>query len=452
MRKICLVVVWLSICCLSLFAKGEKEGKVSFSLEEAKEYALKNSYILKNSNADVLAAKKKVWETTAQGLPQVDASGSYTYMLKIPSALEQFANLGSLIGNDEEGEGSENGSTINTDDIRYTATMDIKVTQLIFSGPYLVGLQASKTYRNISELMKTKNTHDVLESVTNSYVLVLVAEENKKILQTTLKNLKLTLQEVTAMYKEGFVEDTEVDQLRLSVQNVENSLSMLIRQEEIAERLLKFQIGMDITSPMDLTDNLDDLIDGMKIASMMDRQFDVTSNINYKLIDNQEKIAKLNLKLKRTEYLPTLAAFYNHQKNFNDKAFNMNPSDLVGVSVTMPIFSSGMRKSKVNQAKIEYQKAKIDKQKATQGLILEYQQAKTEYLTSWDKYKNDKGSMELGKRIYDKTLIKYKEGVSSSLDLTQTQNQYLEAQGSYFNSVMELFKSSNKLEKVLRKN
>ena len=452
MRKICLVVVWLSICCLSLFAKGEKEGKVSFSLEEAKEYALKNSYILKNSNADVLAAKKKVWETTAQGLPQVDASGSYTYMLKIPSALEQFANLGSLIGNDEEGEGSENGSTINTDDIRYTATMDIKVTQLIFSGPYLVGLQASKTYRNISELMKTKNTHDVLESVTNSYVLVLVAEENKKILQTTLKNLKLTLQEVKAMYKEGFVEDTEVDQLRLSVQNVENSLSMLIRQEEIAERLLKFQIGMDITSPMDLTDNLDDLIDGMKIASMMDRQFDVTSNINYKLIDNQEKIAKLNLKLKRTEYLPTLAAFYNHQENFNDKAFNMNPSDLVGVSVTMPIFSSGMRKSKVNQAKIEYQKAKIDKQKATQGLILEYQQAKTEYLTSWDKYKNDKGSMELGKRIYDKTLIKYKEGVSSSLDLTQTQNQYLEAQGSYFNSVMELFKSSNKLEKVLRKN
>ena len=213
MRKICLVVVWLSICCLSLFAKGEKEGKVSFSLEEAKEYALKNSYILKNSNADVLAAKKKVWETTAQGLPQVDASGSYTYMLKIPSALEQFANLGSLIGNDEEGEGSENGSTINTDDIRYTATMDIKVTQLIFSGPYLVGLQASKTYRNISELMKTKNTHDVLESVTNSYVLVLVAEENKKILQTTLKNLKLTLQEVKAMYKEGFVEDTEVDQL-----------------------------------------------------------------------------------------------------------------------------------------------------------------------------------------------------------------------------------------------
>jgi len=435
-----------------LFANEDKDGKVSFSLKEAKDYALKNSYILKNSQADVLAAKKKVWETTAQGLPQVDASGSYTYMLKIPEAIKQFANLGALIGKEKEEGDNGNGTVMNLDDIRYSATMDIKVTQLIFSGPYLVGLQASKTYRNISEMMKTKNTHDVLESVTNSYILVLVAEENKKILEATLKNLKSTLKDVTAMHKEGFVEDTEVDQLKLSVQNVENSLSMLVRQEEIAERLLKFQIGMDISKPMDLIDNLDDLINGMNLASMIDRKFDVTSNINYRLMDNQAKIAKLNLKLKRTEYLPTIVAFYNHQKNFNDKAFNMNPSDLVGVSVSMPIFSSGMRKSKVNQAKIGYQKARTDKQKATQGLMLEYQQAKTEYITSWDRYKNDKGSMELGQKIYAKTLIKYKEGVSSSLDLTQTQNQFLVAQRNYFNSVMELFKSSNKLEKVLRNN
>lgn len=416
---------------------------MSFSLKQAKEYALKNSYILKNSAADVLAARKKVWETTAQGLPQVDATGSYSHMIKIPDAIKQFAALG---------QNGDDAPEIDYDDIRWSSTMDIKVTQLIFSGPYLVGLQASKTYRNISEMLKTKNTNDVAESITNSYVLVLIAEENKRILESTLKNLRNTLKEVTAMHKEGFVEDTEVDQLKLSVQNVENSLSMLSRQENIAERLLKFQMGMEISTSLELTDSLDDLIHAMNLAGMTQQSFDVRSNINYKLVDNQERIAKLNLKLKKTEYLPSIAAFYTHNENFNNKAFNMTPSDLVGVSVNMPIFSSGMRRAKVKQAKIEYEKAKTDKKKATQGLILEYEQAKTEYITAWDKYKNNKGSMNLGKKIYNKTIVKYKEGVSSSLDLTQTQNQYLQAQSNYFNSVMDLFKSSNKLEKVLLKN
>lgn len=472
MRKIGLFMLWLFFLSFSLQAQETEKKKLSFSMQEARDFALKNSYILKNAESDVKVAKKKVWETTAQGLPQADASAAYTYMIEVPAAIEQFAGMGDLIEqlmksagapNADDPSGAGQGTTggtgsessaskVNIDDIRYTATMDIKVTQLIFSGPYLVGLQASKTYRNISRMLLTKTKDDVLETVTNSYVLVLVARENRRILEGTLTNLQSTLGEIEAMYKEGFVEDIEVDQLRLSVQNVNNSLSMLKRQEKIAEQLLKFQMGLDITAPVELTDNLDDLVAGMTFSAMADNPFDVTSNINYKLVENQEKMAKLNWKLRKTEYLPTIAAFYNHQENFNDKAFNMNPSDVVGLSVSLPIFSSGMRKSRLGQAKIEYLKAQNDKQKAEEGLKLEYSQTKTEYITAWDKYVNDRKSMELGNKIYSKTLIKYKEGVSSSLDLTQTQNQYLQTQSNYFNSVMELFKAGNKLEKILKKN
>jgi outer membrane protein TolC len=441
--KLLFVVFMLGLSSVS-FAQEEK---VSFSLEQAKEYARKNSYILKNSKADIKAAKKKVWETTAQGLPQASATFAYSYMFVVPEASAAFAGLGAMIAKVMDQPIPE---PTPESDLKWGASMDIKLTQLIFSGPYLVGLQASRTYKNITEFLDKKNIDDVMESIVNSYVLVLIAEENTIILESTLKNLNSTLVEISALHKEGFVEDTDVDQLQLTVNTVENSLSMINRQLDLAERLLKFQLGMNMATELSLSDNLNSLIISTNLETMSNMAFDVNSNINYKLVDNQEKISHLGLKLSKTEYLPTIAAFYNHNENFNDKAFVMTPADMVGVSVSLPIFSSGQRLSKVGQARIAYEKSKTDKEKATQGLILDFEQSKTNYMTSLDNYKNGKLSVKLSEKIYNKTSIKYKEGVSSSLDLTQTQNQYLQTQSDYFKSVLNLFKNKTKLDKIIK--
>lgn len=444
------------------FAQTEK---IKFSLKQAKEYAMENSYILKNSRADIESAKKKVWETTAIGLPQASAQWAYSYMFKVPEASAMFSGLGSIIEGllskvnklDNQVNGTplptpiSEKETVSESDLRWGSTLDFKVTQLLFSGSYIVGLQASKTYRNITKLLDNKNVDDVEESVVNSYVLVLIAEENRSILQETLNNINKTLTELTALNTEGFVEETDVDQLQLTAINIKNSLSMLDRQVELAYRLLKFQLGMDMSTNLTLSDKLNDLVLSSNLATMSDINFELDSNINYKLVENQEKISHLGLNLAKLEYLPTVAAFYNHNENFNNKIFNLNPADIVGISVSIPIFSSGQRLAQVSQAKIAYNKAKTDTQKASQGLILEFEQSKTNYLTSLDKYKNSKLNMSLSDKIYSKTMIKYKEGVSSSLDLTQTQNQYLQAQSDYYNSILELFKNKNKLDKIIKK-
>jgi outer membrane protein TolC len=455
-----LAVLMLTLSSVS-FAQKEK---FSFSLKDAKEYAKENSYILKNSKADIESAKKKVWETTAAGLPQVNADFAYTQMFKVPEASAAFSGLGSMMsgfnsriwalenpGKPIPEELKATAPAVSDSDLKWGATMDLKVTQLLFSGAYLVGLQASKTYKNLTEYLDSKNIDDVMESVENSYVLVLIAQENKIILESTLKNLSSTLEEITEMHKEGFVEDTDVDQLQLTVKTVENSLAMLNRQVKLAERLLKFQLGMNMSNDLDLTENLDTLIISTNLATMSNMAFDVKTNINYKLVENQENLSSLNLKLSKTDFLPTIAAFYNHNENFNDKAFNMTPADVVGVSLSLPIFSSGQRYAKVKQARIAYNKTETDKVKATQGLLLDYEQSKTNYLTSLDTYKNSKINVNLSKKIFNKTTIKYREGISSSLDLTQTQNQYLQTQSDYFKTVLELFKNKFKLDRVVKK-
>lgn len=466
---ILIFAIWSSKSVFSQEVAAQDSSKTKFSLEEARQWAVENNINVVNALRDIEKAKKKVWETTAIGLPQASGSFAYSYMLKVPESIEQFSSLSNLglwmygadqalfgltqnpafgnIPNPGEPEESD------PDDLKTTATLDITVSQLIFSGSYLVGLQASKAYKSLSELAYSKSKTDIIESVSNAYFMVLIAEENKSILDSTYQNISRLLFEIEAMYEQGFVEDTDVDQLRLTAQNIENTTKMLNRQIVLAYRLLKFQMGIELNHNIILTDNLEEILTQINIEdSSPYAAFSLENNVNYQLLESQVKLQELNLKLNKSEYLPTIAGFYMHQENFNENAFTFTPPDLIGLNVSIPIFSSGQRNAKVAQAKIELEKTKDMKFMASQGLMLEYNEAKTAYMTALDKYITEKDNMILSEKIYKKTTIKYKEGMVSSMDLTQVQNQHLQTQSNYFSASMELLNAKTKLEKILARN
>ena len=184
----------------------------------------------------------------------------------------------------------------------------------------------------------------------------------------------------------------------------------------------------------------------------MVQKYDVKTQPDYILLETQEKIALINVKYNKSLFLPDIAAFYTHDKNFNDKALSFTPPDLLGVGMTIPIFSSGSRIVKLKQAKLGLFKAQNSKSMVEQGLLLDYEQSKTACLNAIDKFNTQKEAIQLSKKIYDRTLIKYKEGMSSSMDLTQAQNQFLTAQSNYFNAMLELLNANAKINKLLNTN
>lgn len=186
------------------------------------------------------------------------------------------------------------------------------------------------------------------------------------------------------------------------------------------------------------------------VVGAKDFDFDVSQNISYQLLDTQEKLAELDLKNKKAEFLPTVAGFYQHQENFNDKAFNLTPPDIVGVSVSIPIFSSWGRVASIQQKQIELEQTRHDKANAVSGLRIQYRNALNTFLTAKNTYENNKTNLELSKRIYEKTHMKYKEGVSTSFDLSQANGQYLKANTDYFMSVMQLVSAKTELDKLLQ--
>jgi outer membrane protein TolC len=447
-------------------AQEKKDSIMRFSLEEAKAYALVNSPVVKNASLDLNAAKKKIWETTAIGLPQVSTKMAFSYMPEIPALYDEFSGLTSLpfwmyeADQQLHTDHPENpafgqmpktnpSAPLNPNDMKWSLNWDINVSQIIFSGSYLVGLQTAKIYKGLSELALSKSKYDLNESVENAYFLVLVAKENKSLLDSTYNNAKQILDNMKKMLEQGLLDETDVDQLQLTTNTIKNSDDMIDRQIGIAERLLKFQMGLGMDVKINLTDSINGLINNFDNNSILLQEFNVENNVDYKLTDTQAKLMKMNLWLNRSSFLPEISGFYQHEEVFNKNAITFNPPNLIGINASIPIFTSGSRIVKIDEAKISYEKALITKQQSSDVLKMSFEEAKSSYQNAIDKYNTTKENLKLSEKIYKKSIIKKQEGTISSTDLTQTQNQYLQSQTNYYSAIIDLAASKAKLEKLL---
>ncbi len=468
MKSICIVILSSALIAINYISFAQSDSTVIVSLKESQDYALINSPLTKNAQLDLESAKKKIWETTAIGLPQVSAKLNATYMLTVPASIKSFSGLsgigtfmygvdqtlGHLTTNQGWGNMENPGvpETVKESDMKWGSTLDITATQLIFSGSYIVGLQTAKTFKSLSELALTKSEKDLKQSVSSAYYLVLVAEENRNVLDSTYFNTEKLKYKMEQMYAQGFIEETDVDQMKLTLSNLNDSRMMIARQVEIAYNLLKFQMGLDLSSKIELTDKIENFVNENNLQEITIKPFEGSSTPEIQLLESQEKLSLLNVKYNQSTYLPDIAAFYAHNENFNSHSLSFTAPDMIGLSVNIPIFSSGMKHAKVQQARIALDKTRITKEQASQGLILDHEKSKSELMTALDKFKTSKENMRLSDKIQKRTIIKYKEGLSSSTEITQASNQYLQSMSNYFTSMMELLNAKAKMEKLLNLN
>jgi outer membrane protein len=432
----------------------EKKETLKLSLSEAQDFALKNNRAIKSSKIDIQHADKQVWENLATGLPQFSVAANYLHQFVVPQlSFGPVLNVNSL----PEGVLTKSdivNAYVNSPPIslgvRNNTTIDFTVSQLIFSGEYLVGLQATKVVKEMTEKSLEKTESETKESVAGTYHLILVLGENEKVLNQSLKSVDKTYNELVRMNEQGLNEETDVDQVKISKTNIQTLITSLGSQKQISLKLLKFQLGLNFDQDIELTDSLPGMINQGNMDYLTSSVFDVNNSIDYQLINYQEEISALMLKREKSKYLPTIAAFYRHEEQTNKPAFNFAVKDVVGASLNVPIFTSGMRNAKVSEAKLDLAKLNLAKETAGQSLIMEFESAKSNYQTAYSNFLSNRESMDLSRKVYDKTVIKYKEGVSSSFELTQNQNQFLTAESNYYNSVLSLLNAKAKLDRILQ--
>ncbi|TRX01314.1 TolC family protein [Flavobacterium gawalongense] len=420
----------------------------AFSLEEAINHALVNNYTAINASRDINAAKKKKWETTAMGLPQINASLDYTNNFELQKSLIPAEFFG---GN--KGEFAE--VAFGT---KHNMTARATLSQLIFDGSYIVALQASKTYLKFYENAKQKTQVETKEMVINAYGNVLLAEEGIAILEKNKATLEKTLFDTKETFKSGLIEEENVEQLQITLTSIVSNLNYNKRLLDISYKMLKITLGIDINDDLKLTDKLDNLtISNLDLTFNQDG-FNVNNNINYQMALNFEEQRELELKLQKSKALPTLTANMNFGYNAFGNQFEfftrnqkwLNYSNL-GMTLNVPIFSGLARTSRTQQAKIALEQAKTQLTETEQKLKLQYASAKSDYEFSIEEYETAKENLKLAERIEKKQQTKFTEGLSTSFDFNDAQRQLYDAQQKYLQSMVEIINKKASLEKVINK-
>ena len=459
MKKQSLIIVIFLF--FSQILLSQESGILRLSISEAKEYAINHNKQLRNVRSDTEIARHRYREALSQGLPQISANFDYTdffnYEMEfgmmgggdIPNIDFTKLDAGDLeIMKMLSGFISDEPTTIKMNN---SATAQLQVSQLIFSGQYIAGIQISKIAQLLANKNLNKTETDIRESVISSYYTALITEESIAYLDKNIENLKETQNQTRALLNAGLIEPIDIDQIQMSITMIENTKRAMSRNLELSHNILRLQLGLDNHVQIELTDKIDDIMSDVDVTKLVLQDFVPQNNINYQLLETQQQMSEKMIDMESWAYAPSIVAAYSYNEKILTTDFDMNPRHLLTFRMSVPIFSSGLRKSKVDQRKIELYQVQNSKEMLKDNLLMQEKQLRYNLLSAHEQYISQKENVELAKRIYTHTEKKFRYGVATSLDLTQANSNYLQAETNYITAVMELLMAKLSFDKLLNR-
>ena len=432
-----------------------QEQAYRLTLAQARDYALQHNKTLLNDRDQAVSSKERTRESIAQGLPQINGSLDYmTYFnyemnFGITSSEPPNIDYTLLDPGDEQvlsalGQMFSSGPIILDDQL----SGGIQVSQLIFSGQYIYGIKAAKIARTLAEQNVVASEFDIKENVSNSYFLILTTEQSMRIVSENLANLMEIQKHTANLYKAGVAEESDVDQLQITISQLKNTQKSLQRMSQLNYNVLKFQLGVATDANIVLADNLEQVMAIIDSESALSTDFDIKNNIHFQLMESQVQLNKKLLDIQNMSYAPSINGFYNYTEKFVTTAFDMNPNHLAGFNMSVPIFSSGMRRAQVAQARIKLNMAERSRDLVRDQLELQKDQLLYNYQNALENFNTQKENVTIAGRVLKSIQNKYQQGLVSSLDLTQANSNYLNAENNYITSVLTLLQAQTSLDKL----
>ncbi|WP_346316517.1 TolC family protein [Chitinophaga sp. YIM B06452] len=409
-----------------------------FSAQDAVAYALSHQYAVRNAKMDELHQLAVNKEVSGLALPQVSGAATFQHNPIIQKQLIDASNFSDTI---------PKGTLVPfAFGLAYNAQGTVNVNQVLFDPSVLVALQARKTLEELAGKNVKKSEIDVKTEVYKAYYNVVAADKALSILHENIDRLGKTLAETREIYKNGLVEKLDVDRLVVQLNNLKSEDTRLKNVRQVGIAALKFQMGMAIAQPLELTDTLSS--DALKADIQEDQPFTYTNRIEYQLLETQKRANEYNLKRYRLQALPTLALFGQGgaaRASSEFDYFEGNPGWYgfvsYGLNLSVPIFSGMQRRRKADQALIDVKKSELAMENMRNVIDLDQATSRTTLRNNITSLTDQEENMELAKEVYETTNIKYREGVGSSLEMITAETQLLTAQNNYFTALFNVIVS-----------
>lgn len=409
---------------------AQESARLELSLEQAQQYALDNNRTLANAALDVQKSQATRWKTIASMLPQISAQGDYSNFL---------------------------GYTMDfgTMSIPMNPNGTLSVTAAVaLSGAQVVAIQITKIAEHMADLSQKQSEQQVRDQVKTLYYSALVMEETVKLLEENLGNMEQLYNYTEASVKAGIAEQTDADQLLVQLATMQTTISSSRRSLEMVYNSMLLQLGLDVNTEIVLTDTIDGLLNLQTASELLTQDFNLENNYNWQLLNENVNLARKQVHSARWAYAPTLSAYYQYSaKTYfgKDEGMNMTPPNMVGASVSIPLFSSFSRLKAVKEAKFDYEKQLNTLADTEDALRVQHRQLCYNLKTAFETFNTQKQNIDVTQRVFNNISNKYEVGAASSLDLTNAGTNLISAQSSYVQALMELVNAQIALEELLNK-
>ena len=429
-KRAVLCVGCLVALAITAFPVSAQE-KLNLSLQQAMDMAVERNNTLKNAAMDIQIAKANKWAAIAQMLPQITASGDYSNFMGYEMDLR--------------------GMTIAMPPY---VTLGVR-SSLTFTPALLVNTQISEISRKMSDITLQQSEQDITNQVKTLYLSALVSEEVLNLLGRNLECLERLHDMTMTSVKVGASEQTAADQIAVQVAQLENSIASSKRALEMTYNSMRLLLDVDVATELDLTDTLDTLMATDDYLNLIGEEFDMERNYTWQLAQQSTEMAKKQLDATIMSGMPSLTAYHQYSyKEYLSKdanVMNMTPPNMIGATLSVPIFTSMQQTKKVQAARLAYQKQQNTMHDTEQSLQVQHSQLCYNLSTAYDTYNAQKQNMEVTQRVFDNISKRYELGYSSAMDLTNTGTTLINAQSTYVQSIMEFLNARIALEKLLNK-
>lgn len=431
MKRLIISLITL-LSCASIMAQEavSKDSSLVVSLDEAKQYAVEHNRTVQNAGLSVKQAEAARWQAIASMLPQVSGSLGYTNMCGYEMKL-----AGMPVPMNPTGE------------------LGIKATMTI-SGQQIVGSLISDLAKDMQDVAKAKTIQVIEANVTNIYVNILATQETVELLRKNMVNLESLYKMTENAVKVGAAEQIDADQLSVQVASMESAINTTDRTIEVLKSSLQLLLGVDASTEVILSNKLDDILNVDEAMKLLSSELVLEENYDYALSKQQAELAKKQVTMKAMEYVPSITGFYQYSgKTYFGEAegMNMTPPNTVGVTVSVPIWSSGVRAAGVTEKKLAYQAAQNTLADTEDQLRVSDRQYRYDLVSAYDNYQIQKRNIEVTQRVFDNMSKKFEYGYASSLDVTNTSTNLITAQQNYIQALTSMVNAHINLKNLLNK-
>ena len=431
MKRLLLIPLLLSMQVFSLMAQDTIGNTVCFSLKDAQTYAIEHNRKLMNASLSERQAEAQRWTSIASMLPQVSGSMNYSdlcgYEINLgPQSIAMPAN----------------------------GTIGINVG-MAFSGAQVVASQIGTISMKMADISHKQTEQEIAEQVKMLYYSALLSEETQDLLEMNLETLKKLYDFAQKSVDVGVSEQVDADQILVQISTLETSINASKRATEMVYNSMRLQMNIDFDQEIKLTDPMEKLLDVENSLNLLSEDFYLENNYNYQLALQNTQLKKKQKSLAGWAYGPTLSAIYQYsaKKYFSDEiTFNMTPPNMVGLTLSVPIFSSGKNLQSFRTAKFAYQQELNNLADTEMALKIQHRQLKYNMTSAYERLETQKKSVNVSQSVFDNISKKYEFGYSSSLDVTTSTTNLISAQSQYVQAALDFVKAEIELEKLLNKN